>query len=190
MIEIEERELRNVVFENYYVVDQLFTDKEIKKIEKSIEHIDYQQAETVSKDVEDDYRQSEIKWIPFENSLIYDRIWDYANIANDELWGFDIIGFKDTAQFTKYTAPNGKYDFHLDINGKGINHRKISLICPLNDNYEGGLVEFKTGRETHSLKLKKGQGIYFPSFYLHRVLPITKGVRKSLVQWISGEPYK
>ena len=190
MTKMEEREVRDAIFEKYYIVDDLYDEVEIKNIEKSIEHISYVQADTVSNDPDDDYRVSSVKWIPFENDWIYERIWEHSNIANNELWGFDVIGFKDSAQFTKYTAPTGKYDFHLDINGEGINHRKISIICPLNDDFEGGGVEFKTGRDTHALSLKKGQAVIFPSFFLHRVLPITKGVRKSLVQWVSGEPYR
>ena len=189
-MDIAQIEVRDAVFEKYYIVDNLLTSRHIKQLEKSLQDVPYQEATTVSNDIEDDYRKSSIKWIPFENSLVYDRIWKYANIANDELWGFDILGFKDSAQYTMYQAPFGKYDYHLDINGVGINHRKISLICPLNDGYEGGEVEFKTGRESHAISLKAGQGVYFPSFYLHRVLPVTKGERRSLVQWISGAPYK
>lgn len=190
MTKVEEREVRDAVFDKYYIVDELFSEADIKRIDKSVKRIRYSKAETLSKERDYDYRVSTVKWIPFKNDWIYDRIWEHAVLANDELWGFDIIGFKDEAQYTKYKAPSGKYDFHLDINGAGINHRKISIICPLNADFEGGLVEFKVGRDSHAYDLKKGQAILFPSFWLHRVQPITKGVRKSLVQWISGEPYR
>jgi len=190
MNKVEERAVRDAIFEKYYISDELFNKKEIKKIEKSVKNIEFSKSETVSEDKDDEYRVSNVKWIPFENDWIYNKIWKQAMSANAELWGFDIIGFKDEAQYTQYTAPDGKYDFHLDINGAGINHRKISVICSLTDDYEGGCVEFKTGRDVHPVSLRAGQAIFFPSFYLHRVLPVTKGVRKSLVQWISGEPYK
>ena len=35
-----------------------------------------------------------------------------------------------------------------------------------------------------------GAAVIFPSFYLHRITPITKGTRKSFVLWVGGEPYK
>lgn len=190
MNKVEERAVRDAIFEKYYIVDELFNETDIDNIEKSVEHIGFTKSETVSEEKDDGYRVSSVKWVPFENSWIYDKIWELAILANEELWGFDIVGFKDEAQYTQYTAPDGKYDFHLDINGDGINHRKISAICALTDGYEGGDVEFMTGREVHPIHLEKGQAVFFPSFYLHRVLPVTKGVRKSLVQWISGEPYR
>ena len=37
---------------------------------------------------------------------------------------------------------------------------------------------------------KKGAAIIFPSFYLHRVTPVTSGIRKSFVLWVGGEPYR
>jgi predicted 2-oxoglutarate/Fe(II)-dependent dioxygenase YbiX len=33
---------------------------------------------------------------------------------------------------------------------------------------------------------KQGQAIFFASFIRHRVIPITKGTRKSLVMWFGG----
>ncbi|MFT5169261.1 MAG: PKHD-type hydroxylase [Saprospiraceae bacterium] len=30
----------------------------------------------------------------------------------------------------------------------------------------------------------------FPSFIIHRVTPITKGTRQSIVGWVSGPPYR
>ena len=80
----------------------------------------------------------------------------------------------------------------MDIVGPGINHRKISAIVQLNDNseFEGGKLEFLLGKDTIEIEMWKGRCILFPSFYLHRVTPILKGERKSLVQWISGAPYK
>ena len=39
-------------------------------------------------------------------------------------------------------------------------------------------------------KLKKGGIVVFPSFVWHRVKPVTKGIRYSLVVWILGQPFK
>ncbi|WP_299006958.1 hypothetical protein [uncultured Tenacibaculum sp.] len=36
---------------------------------------------------------------------------------------------------------------------------------------------------------EKGTIIVFPSFMMHCVTPITKGVRKSIVGWVAGPPY-
>ena len=66
-----------------------------------------------------------------------------------------------------------------------------SKVCQLwIDEYEGGDFEIGSGGEFKKLSKKKGSGILFPSFLMHRVTPITKGVRKSLVLWVGGESYK
>ena len=65
----------------------------------------------------------------------------------------------------------------------------------MNDDYEGGELEFKIltpmGTEQIStVKGKKGDVIVFPSYLLHRVKPVTKGTRYSVVAWFGGPPFK
>ena len=73
--------------------------------------------------------------------------------------------------------------------------RKISFSIILNTDYEGGNFEFEVGalhekERTITLTPKLGCAIVFPSFTFHRVTPVTKGTRYSLVGWICGKPYK
>ena len=68
--------------------------------------------------------------------------------------------------------------------------RKISMTCLLSpeDQFEGGDLELMApGKRA---KLKQGHAIIFASFLNHRVAPVTKGVRQSLVVWFGGEPFK
>ena len=39
-------------------------------------------------------------------------------------------------------------------------------------------------------KLKQGHAIIFASFLNHRVNPVTRGVRQSLVCWFGGKPFR
>ena len=41
-----------------------------------------------------------------------------------------------------------------------------------------------------SVEMRKGTLILFPSFQLHRIAPVTKGVRKSLVVWVLGPKFR
>ena len=102
------------------------------------------------------------------------------------------LDYKDECQYTHYKAPDGHYDWHTDIGGNGINHRKISAIVQLSDNseFKGGNLEFLNGKDPIQIEMWKGRCVLFPSFYLHRITPILEGERKSLVQWISGAPFK
>ena len=58
-----------------------------------------------------------------------------------------------------------------------------SVVGVLNDDFEGGDFVFW---EEHTVKMKKGSVLVFPALYLfpHEVMPVTKGVRYSWIQWI------
>ena len=76
--------------------------------------------------------------------------------------------------------------------------RKISMTLLLNDpkEFEGGELElfsreFDGGTQgTNVQKLKQGQAIFFASFHVHRVRPVTEGNRKALVMWFGGKAFK
>ena len=61
------------------------------------------------------------------------------------------------------------------------------LLSPENE-FEGGELEFMS--KGKRAKLKQGQAIFFASWLQHRVKPVTKGERKSLVMWFGGPPFK
>ena len=99
-------------------------------------------------------------------------------------------------QLTRYVAPDGHYNFHVDSDGharKNIDDtvRKISMTCLLTDpnQFEGGDFQIQTGGEPYNVEVKKGDIILFPSYILHRVSPVTKGVRHSLVAWTHGRAF-
>jgi len=98
----------------------------------------------------------------------------------------------ETPQLLSYSI-DGKYDEHNDsedfINNKltRVVPRDITMIFYLNDDYEGGELEFTKLQITY--KPKKGDIIAFPSYYeySHRVHPIKRGTRYALVTWIETE---
>ena len=67
--------------------------------------------------------------------------------------------------------------------------RKLSMTLLLNDpnEFEGGNLEIANQILS---PMKQGDATIFASFLQHRITPITKGVRKSLVMWFGGEPFK
>jgi PKHD-type hydroxylase len=69
------------------------------------------------------------------------------------------------------------------------NIRKISFIILLNDDFEGGELEFQFD-EKRLIDFKKGDIIVFQSDIPHRVRPVTSGKRRSLVGWVQGPAYK
>ena len=177
---------------NHYVISDAFNKEELEWINNLQELYPFQEA-TVVGDV-DGIRKSEIKWIhPDDKSLwVYERITQYAQQANNELWKFNLHSIIDSIQYTVYYEGGGHYGWHVDIGPNSINHRKISITIQLSDpdDYEGGDLEIWTGGEFKTIERKQGCAILFPSFLMHRVTPVTKGIRKSLVLWLGGDSYK
>ena len=158
-------------------------------------------------------RDSHVVWM--SEPWIYNTIHPFIREANIKAgWNFQ-WDWTEPCQFTKYGL-NQFYGWHMDswdnsytthessnqsMQGK---IRKLSAICQLVDpsEYEGGQVEFDLrtyephlrDESQHIIELKelrpKGTIIVFPSHIWHRVQPVTKGTRYSLVIWNLGDPFK
>ena len=138
-------------------------------------------------------RTSHISWIPFKKmGDMYKDIERIMKTTNGNHFGFDGMQITEMAQYTEYPE-EGFYDWHVD-NDVNFAHeptvRKISmtlLLSPENE-FEGGDLELMT--EGKAAKLKQGHAIFFASFIRHRVTPVIRGNRKSLVMWFGGTPFK
>ena len=156
-------------------------------------------------------RNSDLVWL--NDTWIYKEIHPFVHEANQKAgWNFE-WDRSESCQFTKYKQGQ-YYDWHCDgwdkpyqrkegdpENGK---IRKLSMTCQLSDGseYKGGELEFDfrnydphmRDESKHKIKCKeilpKGSIIVFPSFLWHRVKPVKKGTRYSLVVWHLGYPFK
>jgi len=154
-------------------------------------------------------RQSDVVWL--DDRWIYDELQPWVHRANEEAgWNFQ-WDWSETVQFTTYSS-GGFYSFHQDSWPKPYPNthqnpsfrgkiRKLSVTVTLSDpwEYEGGRLEFgfTNFREKEKAKIQqcteildKGSLVVFPSFVWHRVTPVTKGFRQSLVMWNLGHPWK
>jgi PKHD-type hydroxylase len=138
-------------------------------------------------------RTSHISWIPFNKMPeMYSTLEQIVNKTNNNHFGFEGVKITEQAQYTEYPA-GGFYDWHIDSDINGINEppvRKISMTCLLSheSEFEGGGLELMSDGKI--ARPKQGQAIFFASYIRHRVIPITKGVRKSLVMWFGGPSFK
>lgn len=182
-------------FDNYYWFKEELKSEEIERILKDIEEIPAQKAK-ISGGENDSIRSSTIKWIPKNNQWewLYDRITQLVTTANNVMWNFDLTTMLDQIQYTEYYATQkGHYDWHIDVGSGELSYRKISIAIQISkpEEYEGGMFEIWLGGSSVQVCEKSyGTAIVFPSFYMHRVTPVTSGVRKSLVLWVGGTPYK
>ena len=175
---------------NYYYFTSAFTPNEIIKIREIGERLPKNKAEVGGENsAVSDYRISDVAWMEenMETRWLYDKITEYAKTANKEMWNFDIWGYHDQLQYTTYYGDGGHYDWHADL-GPGISNRKLSVVLQLSEpgEYEGGELQMNVGSTILSVPRQLGLICFFPSFVLHRVTPLTSGVRKSLVTWLCG----
>ena len=106
-------------------------------------------------------------------------------------YGYDILSINET-RLLKYDV-GGKYDWHQDVLWGPKEHRKFTYIIQLTDknDYEGGDFEFRDGKNVDLFNAKeKGTIIVFPSLLYHRITPLTKGNRYSIVGWVVGPRWK
>ena len=143
-------------------------------------------------------RASQVSWIePKEEAeKLFQTLFDMTMDANQRAdWHFE-VGILEPLQFTKYGVGE-KYDWHVDqlININEETCRKLSFTMLLNDEFEGGDLQLECGSPSnpereHSVALKKGDIVFFPSYCWHRVLPVTSGERHSLVGWLHGPNWR
>ena len=138
-------------------------------------------------------RTSHISWIPFKKMLdMYKDIEKLMQKTNRNHFGFDGMTLTEPAQYTEYPE-GGFYDWHIDSDINCSHEppvRKISMTLLLNDpsEFEGGDLEIMAPGKF--AELKQGHAICFASFLNHRVNPVKKGVRQSLVVWFGGKPFR
>ena len=164
-----------------------------------------------------DKRNSQNAWIPSDH-WVCGFLWHYICRANRENFLYDLRSLDgENLQYTRYEVGQF-YKWHNDAglagqykpvavgnrgNGQDnvddfINEncemvRKLSFALQLSDpdDYEGGNVQLMDeGSKSYICPRQRGTIILFDSRTQHRVLPVTKGVRKSLVGWTVGPRWK
>ena len=178
-------------------IDPIFTPEQCKRIINAGHQCAPEQAKVGGGDkgkYDTKKRVTTISWIPFDKlPQMYKVIENHLSIVNLNHFYFDGVRLTEPAQFTVYPK-KGFYDWHMDLNafGQDGQHpiRKISMTCLLSPEheFEGGDLELMS--EGKVAKLKQGHAIFFASFIRHRVTPVTRGNRKSLVMWFGGTPFK
>lgn len=205
---------RQQIIYSYCFWENAFTDDEIDKIcnlmSKSTLDVAYvtdrelnnHLEESKVKPVEDNtIRRSKVSFHKPDQSTqwIFDRLNYVVEMVNNKWYNFDLNGY-DQFQYTEYDGKNNEgYSWHTDMfwgelpKDSYTETRKLSLTLLLNTpevDFKGGELQFGRESKFESAEIKKGTIIVFPSFELHRVAPVTHGLRKSIVAWVLGPKWK
>jgi PKHD-type hydroxylase len=175
-------------------IEGVFTPEECDKIVNYGNNLPTEKAGIGSLNIEQqDKRATTISWIMPTNEIgwLYNKLASIILDVNKEAFNFHLYGFTEMLQFTTYNAPGDHYVFHTDkiFNGP---IRKLSFTLQLTDpiNYEGGDLVYKIQEEDQIVPKTQGTLCIFPSYTLHKVTPVTKGKRQSLVGWLGGPNFK
>lgn len=147
--------------------------------------------------VDSNIRETKVGWIGAKPEMegLWNKLAGVVAEVNRRYFKFDLTGFHEPMQLGIYKAEEGgHYSWHSDACSQDVGvPRKLSVAILLSapDEFEGGEFQVKTTNdEAKTLEVKRGRAWFFPSYTLHRVAPVTKGVRRSLVLWVGGPPFK
>lgn len=143
--------------------------------------------------IAENIRRSNVDWLECteKTSWVFSKISNIVGSINARFYGFELTGMAEPMQLTHYDSKNyGTYDWHQDYNADI--SRKLSLVLQLTDpsEYEGGDLQLFLSDPPINIPKKRGLIVVFPSYAVHRVTPVTKGTRQTLVSWISGPSFK
>jgi PKHD-type hydroxylase len=148
---------------------------------------------TIGSGLNSTIRRTKVAWLDCsdETRWVFDRFATVVSNLNASYFNLDLTGFVESIQLTNYLSEDsGMYEWHCD-NGPGIS-RKLSVVLQLShpDEYDGGELQIKTGMNEDIIQKKRGLITVFPSYTLHRVTPVTKGTRQTIVSWITGPRFR
>ncbi|TYC62407.1 2OG-Fe(II) oxygenase [Rhodobacterales bacterium] len=179
-----------------YSHDALFTRKDCDEIVRLSQADTPDSGGLLGGQQHGNIRRARISWMDDGGpaAWVLDRVVGAVAKANRDAFDFDITEFREKLQVAIYDEnEEGHYDWHSDIgDGPIAQFRKATIVTQLSapEAYEGGALEISLGHHTLTASRNQGSATLFASFMLHRVVPVTKGVRCSLTCWSHGPRFR
>lgn len=123
------------------------------------------------------------------------KISQEISTVNSSGWRFELSGFvADDMPYLMHYPESMKshYDWHVDMGRSYAASRKLGFTIQLSNSsdYDGGNLEFHNVEADPQSMRKKGTMAIFPTYWLHRVTPVTRGTRNVVVGWVHGPSYR
>lgn len=176
--------------------DGIFTAEECDRIVERTDRIAMEQGGLVGGKQQSNIRRCDLFWIDGQgdDAWIMDRIVDSVAQVNRDVFDFVLTDFAEKIQLTRYPEGHeGFYDWHVDRGTTATSRfRKLSMVVQLSEPeaYEGGRLEVNGAGIDEAIPTTRGGAVFFPAFVLHRVTPVLKGARYSLVTWVHGPHFR
>jgi predicted 2-oxoglutarate/Fe(II)-dependent dioxygenase YbiX len=180
-------------FQPFATAQGFLTDQEIDRL--IAEHLPLlSEAKLGPGNTNAQIRRSQVVMLGLEPKYtwLYERVWDAVQECNRRFFCVDIAGVEANIQLTRYdSSDRGFYDWHTDFADlRPLRKISVSIQLSRDEDYDGGDLELLFATQPHRIERARGTFIAFPSFMLHRVTPVTRGARWSLVAWVLGTRWR
>lgn len=117
-----------------------------------------------------------------------DYVRDFGHAMNQTFWGYDLD--LATVTWMQTYFKDSDYQMHMDATAGQM--RKLTAVVFLTDeeSYEGGELEIYFHPTSLKIPRKQGTIVLFQPWILHRVYPVTAGMRQSLNVSFWGPNFK
>ena len=176
----------------------LFSAVELDRLEHHCDGLALEQARVIG-DGYNSIRATQVAWVHSNSQItenLYRKMEQVVLRLNAEHFCSDLSGLT-TLQYALYSQSEaGYFDWHIDYgrdsNDPAQEPRKITLSLQLSDAacYDGCELEVRAAHLVDVAPRQRGTLVAFRANALHRVTPITRGMRKSLVAWAAGPEYR
>ena len=173
-----------------------FSASECERIIAAITAAPSKDAMLVGQTKDQSVRSAKLVWVDDVDGLgwVMDRLIEIVRKSNVDQFDFDLREFAESPQVASYKASDGgHFAWHSDIgHGPAAGKRKLTLVLQLSnpDTYAGGDLEIRPSATILLANRAQGSVSVFPSFALHQVTPIMRGIRRSLTVWAHGPPFR
>lgn len=177
-------------------VPDAFTAGECDRIVATTAKMPNDDALLVGRNRDHNIRNAELVWMDDvgDMSWVMARLIEVVRSSNKDRFDFDVREFAESPQVASYEATKGgHFAWHSDIgDGLSAGKRKLTLVLQLSkpDTYDGGDLEIRPSAHILSANRAQGSVSVFPSFVLHQVTPIKRGIRRSLTVWAHGPAFR
>ena len=180
------------------IVTKVFSESECFKIidskdelHKSVEELQNNEKYNIPPD-ESNYTFGHINF-PYwhvessdQNEWFIKKLRECVTEINDKFFKFKNNGLWNMGMYEYSNHPdhNNSCSWHFDDMSRG---KRLGCSTTLHNAIEGGEFEIFNGEKV-SIDVKVGEIVIFPAFFFHRVKPVLKGKRITLLTWMYGEP--
>ncbi|WP_092885518.1 2OG-Fe(II) oxygenase [Roseicitreum antarcticum] len=179
-----------------HAVSDAFTASECALIIAAISKNPTDEALLVGGNKDHNLRKAELVWTDDVAGMewVMDRLIELVRRSNRDRFEFDLREFAESPQVAIYkSSDSGHFAWHSDIGGgPASGKRKLTLVLQLSsaDTYDGGDLEIMPGAQILAANRAQGCISVFPSFMLHQVTPVTRGIRYSMTAWAHGPAFR